>query len=59
VAFAHASVNTFIDGAALVVIVAPVALSHTASESGLVTLAATAGCAAVLLVRGRTWGSTA
>ena len=55
VAFAHASVNTFIDGAGLVVIVAPVALAHTASESGLVTLAAIAGCAALLLARGRTW----
>jgi membrane protease YdiL (CAAX protease family) len=58
VAFAHSTINTFVDGAGLVVIAAPVALTYTATESGLVTLAATAAIAAVLLVRGRTWEAT-
>jgi uncharacterized protein len=55
VAFAHATANLFLDGAGLVVIVTPAALAYTASESGLVTLASIAGCAALLLTRGRTW----
>lgn len=55
VAFAHATVNVFIDGLGLVVAVAPVALAYTATESGVVTFASIAGVAALLLVRGRTW----
>jgi uncharacterized protein len=58
VAFAHATVNVFIDGSGLIVILTPVALAYTATESGLVTFAATTALAAVLLVRGRTWGAT-
>ena len=56
VAFAHATVNVFIDGSGLIVILAPVALAYTATESGLATFAATTAIAALLLVRGRTWG---
>jgi membrane protease YdiL (CAAX protease family) len=55
VAFAHATVNVFIDGSGLVVVTAPVALAYTATESGLVTFGAITAVAAVLLVRGRTW----
>jgi membrane protease YdiL (CAAX protease family) len=58
VAFAHATVNVFIDGSGLVVILAPIALAYTATESGLVTFVAVTALAAVLLVRGRTWGAT-
>jgi membrane protease YdiL (CAAX protease family) len=56
VAFAHATVNVFVDGSGLIVVVAPVALAYTATESGLATFAAITSLAAVLLVRGRTWG---
>jgi membrane protease YdiL (CAAX protease family) len=55
VAFAHATVNVFIDGLGLVVVVAPVALAYTATESGVVTFASIAAVAALLLARGRTW----
>ncbi len=57
VAFAHATVNVFIDGSGLIVIVTPLALAYTATESGLVTFAAITTIAALLLVRGRTWGA--
>jgi membrane protease YdiL (CAAX protease family) len=57
VAFAHATVNVFIDGSGLIVILTPVALAYTATESGLATFGATTAIAAVLLVRGRTWGA--
>jgi membrane protease YdiL (CAAX protease family) len=57
VAFAHATVNVFIDGSGLIVILAPVALAYTATESGLATFAAITTIAALLLVRGHTWGS--
>jgi membrane protease YdiL (CAAX protease family) len=57
VAFAHATVNVFIDGSGLIVILAPVALAYTATESGLATFAAITTIAALLLVRGRTWGA--
>jgi membrane protease YdiL (CAAX protease family) len=56
VAVAHGTVNALIDGAAYVVVLSPVAFAHTATESGFGTLAATVVVAAVLLVRGRTWG---
>ena len=55
VAFAHATVNVFIDGLGLVVAVAPVALAYTATESGVATFVSIAGVAALLLARGRTW----
>ena len=58
VAFAHATVNVFIDGSGLIVILAPVALAYTATESGLATFAAITAIAALLLVRGRTWGAS-
>ena len=57
VALAHATVNTLIDGAGLVVATAPVALAYTAGESGVATLGAVAVVAAVLLVRGSTWST--
>ena len=57
VAFAHATVNVFIDGSGLVVILTPIALAYTATESGLATFAAITAIAALLLVRGRTWGA--
>ena len=57
VAFAHATVNVFIDGSGLIVILTPLALAYTATESGLVTFAAITTIAALLLVRGRTWGA--
>jgi membrane protease YdiL (CAAX protease family) len=55
VAFAHAAVNTLLEGAGLVTVVSPLALAYTAGESGLVTLAAVIAFAAVLLVRGGTF----
>jgi membrane protease YdiL (CAAX protease family) len=55
VALAHATVNVVLDGAGLVVAVTPVALAYTAGESGVATLAAVVGLAALLLVRGSTW----
>ena len=55
VAFAHATVNVFVDGLGLVVAVAPVTLAYTATESGVVTFACVATVAALLLARGRTW----
>jgi uncharacterized protein len=55
VAFAHGTVNVFIDGLGLIVVVAPVALAYTATESGVVTFASVAAAAALLLARGRTW----
>ena len=58
VAFAHATANQFIDGAGFVVVLSPVALAYTATESGLATFAAITTVAGVLLVRGRTWGPT-
>lgn len=57
VAFAHATVNVFVDGSGLIVILTPVALAYTATESGLATFAAITTIAAVLLVRGRTWAA--
>jgi membrane protease YdiL (CAAX protease family) len=57
VAFAHGTVNVFIDGSGLVVVLAPVALAYTATESGLATLGAITAISAILLVRGRTWGA--
>ena len=57
VAFAHATVNVFIDGSGLIVILTPVALAYTATESGVATFAAVTTIAAVLLVRGRTWAA--
>jgi membrane protease YdiL (CAAX protease family) len=56
VAIAHSAVNTVIDGAFLFAIVSPVALAYTAGESGIVTLLAMVAVAAVLLMRGSTWG---
>jgi membrane protease YdiL (CAAX protease family) len=56
VAVAHGTVNTLIDGSAYAIILSPVAFAHTATESGFVTLATTAVVAAILLMRGRTWG---
>ena len=38
-------------------ILTPVALAYTATESGLATFAAITAIAALLLVRGRTWGA--
>lgn len=58
VAFAHATANVFIDGSGLIVILTPVALAYTATESGLATFAAITTISAILLVRGRTWGGT-
>lgn len=58
VAFAHATVNVFIDGSGLIVILTPVALAYTATESGLATFAAISTISALLLVRGRTWENT-
>ncbi len=55
VVFAHTTVNLFLDGGGLIVIVAPTALAYTATESGLVTLASIIGCATLILARGRTW----
>ena len=55
-ALAHGTVNVLIDGTAYAVVLSPVAFAHTATESGFVTLAATAAVAAFLLVWGRTWG---
>jgi hypothetical protein len=55
VAFAHGAVNVFIDGSGLIVILTPVALAYTATESGLATFAAITPTAVLLLVRGRTW----
>lgn len=57
VAFAHASVNVFIDGSGLIVILTPVALAYTATESGLATCGAITAISAVLLMRGHTWGA--
>jgi membrane protease YdiL (CAAX protease family) len=59
VAFAHATVNTFVDGGDLIVVTAPVALAYTAGESGIMTLVAVLGTAIVLLLRGSTWRSAA
>lgn len=56
VAVAHSTVNTFIEGAGAVVILSPLALAYTAGESGIITLVAVAVCAAIVLVRGSTWG---
>ena len=55
VSLAHGTVNVLIDGAAYVVVLSPVAFAHTATESGLVTMAAAIAVAGFLLVRGRTW----
>lgn len=55
VSLAHGTVNTLIDGSAYIVILSPAAFAHTATESGLVTLAAAAAAAAFLLVRSRIW----
>jgi uncharacterized protein len=56
VALAHGTVNTLGDGAGVIVIVSPLALAYTASESGVVTMIAVACGAAALLAWGRTWG---
>jgi uncharacterized protein len=56
VALAHGTVNTLGDGAGLIVIVSPLALAYTATESGVVTMIAVLGGAAALLAWGRTWG---
>lgn len=58
VAVAHSTINTFIDGGGLIVVLSPVALAYTAAEGGVVTLLTTAATAALLLVRGRTWATT-
>jgi membrane protease YdiL (CAAX protease family) len=55
VSLAHGTVNVLIDGTAYAVILSPVAFAHTATESGVVTMATTAAVAAYLLARGRTW----
>jgi membrane protease YdiL (CAAX protease family) len=55
VAFAHGTVNALIDGVAYIVVLSPVAFAQTATESGLVTMAAAVAVAGFLLVRGRTW----
>jgi membrane protease YdiL (CAAX protease family) len=52
VSLAHGTVNVLIDGTPYVVVLAPVAFAHTATESGLVTMAATIALAGLLLVRG-------
>jgi CAAX protease family protein len=57
VSLAHGTVNVLIDATPYAVVVSPVAFAYTATESGFVTFAATAVLAAVLLVRGRTWGA--
>ncbi len=59
VALAHATINTLIDGAGLVVVVAPVTLAYTAGESGVATVLVVAAFAAVLLRRGSTWRTAA
>lgn len=56
VCLAHSTFNTLLGGLGLFVILSPVALAHTATESGFVTSATTAAVAAILLVRGHTWG---
>ena len=56
VSLAHGTVNVLIDGTAYIVVLSPVAFAHTATESGLVTMAAAIAVAGLLLVRGRTWG---
>ncbi|TDW79373.1 CAAX prenyl protease-like protein [Kribbella sp. VKM Ac-2566] len=56
VAVAHGAVNTLLEGGGLVVIVSPVALAYTAGESGIATAVSVIALAAVLLIRGRTWG---
>jgi membrane protease YdiL (CAAX protease family) len=58
VALAHGTVNVLIDGTAYAVILSPVAFAYTATESGFVTMATAVIVAAVLLVRGRTWGTS-
>jgi membrane protease YdiL (CAAX protease family) len=58
VALAHGTVNVLIDGTAYAVILSPVAFAYTATESGFVTMAAAIVVAAVLLVWGRTWGTS-
>jgi membrane protease YdiL (CAAX protease family) len=55
VALAHGTINVLIDGGGLVMAVSPVALAYTAGESGIATLLAVVGLAALLLVRGSTW----
>ena len=57
VSFAHATVNTLIDGAGLVAVVAPVTLAYPAGESGIATLLAVLGLATVLLLRATIWRS--
>ena len=57
VALAHSTINTFLDGAGLITVVAPVTLAYTAGESGIATFVAVLGVAAALLVRGSTWRS--
>lgn len=57
VALAHGTVNTFLEGGGLIVVVSPLALAYTAGESGIVTAASVVGLAAFLLIRGRTWAA--
>jgi membrane protease YdiL (CAAX protease family) len=52
VSLAHGTVNVLIDGTPYIVVLAPVAFAQTATESGLVTMAATIAVAGLLLVRG-------
>jgi uncharacterized protein len=54
-AFAHSTVNTLLDGAGLIVVVSPLALSYIAGETGVVTMACVVGAAVILLVRGNCW----
>jgi membrane protease YdiL (CAAX protease family) len=58
VALAHGTVNVLIDQSPYAVILSPVAFAYTATESGFVTMAATIVVAVILLVRGRTWGTS-
>jgi membrane protease YdiL (CAAX protease family) len=57
VAFAHATINTFIGGGGLVVVVAPVTLAYTAGESGVATLVAALAVAVLLLMRRVSWSA--
>ena len=49
-------VNVLIEGTAYLLVLSPVAFAHTATESGLVTMAAAIAVAGFLLVRAAPWG---